>query len=323
MQTTAIAVLACIPALPPSAVAQDWPVRPVTMVVPFVAGGSQDVLGRIIAQRLTETLGKPFIIENIGGAGGFTGTMRVAKATSGGYQFLLSGVGLAYYQTVYRRLHFNAIADFAPIGMLVDVPRVLIARKDLPADTLSEFVAYARANQSRMQSGSSGTGTPTHIPCVLLSQAMGVSITHIPYRGSAAAMQDLIGGRVDFLCESISTAAPQIRDKNVRPIAILAPNRSPVLSDLPTADEQGLKGVEASAWSAFYFPKGTPDAIVRRLNGALSDTLDEPGIRSRLEELGFEVVPPERRTPEFLAKFLTEEIERWSKPILAAGINGD
>src|SRR5262249_35323119 len=323
MRTTAIAVLACILPLPLSAVAQDWPVRPVTVVVPFVAGGSQDVLGRIIAQRLTETMGKPFVIDNIGGAGGLTGSVRVAKAPPDGYQFLLAGISLAYHQTFYRKPHYNAVNDFAPVGLVTEAPRVLIARKDLPANTLVEFVAYAKTNQSRMQFGSSGIGTPTHIPCVLLTQSMGVNITHIPYRGSAPAMQDLIGGRIDFLCESVSTATVQIAERNVKPIAILAPRRSVVLPTVPTAHEQGLQGVEADAWAAVFSPKGAPEAIVRKLNRALNDMLDSPAIRSRLEELGFEVAPPERRTPEFLAKFLTKEIERWSKPILAAAINCD
>jgi putative tricarboxylic transport membrane protein len=198
-----------------------------------------------------------------------------------------------------------------------------VARKDLPVKNLQEFIAYVKANQSRMQFGSAGVGSGTHIPCVMLNLAIGVDVTHVPYRGAGPVMQDLIGGRIDYMCDTIQTGAQQAKEGNVNGIAVMAPNRVPIMADLATTGEQGLPGVEASAWNAFLLPKGTPDAIVRRLNRASSQTLDNPLIRKRLEELGLEIVPPERRTPEYLAQFLPQEIERWAKPIKAAGISAD
>jgi tripartite-type tricarboxylate transporter receptor subunit TctC len=202
-------------------------------------------------------------------------------------------------------------------------PRILIARKDFPADNLQEFVAYVRANQSRIQFGSAGVGSGTHLPCVLLNTAMGVNVTHVPYRGAAPVMQDLLGGRIDYMCDTIQTGAQQAKEKTVKGIAVLAHKRVPIIPNLATSGEQGLPGVEASVWNAFFFPKGTPDPIVRKLNKAMSDMLNSTALRGRLEELGLEIVPPERRSPEYLAKFLPQEIERWGKVVQAAGIIPD
>jgi tripartite-type tricarboxylate transporter receptor subunit TctC len=199
-------------------------------------------------------------------------------------------------------------------------PRILVARKSLPVNSLQEFVAYAKANQSKMQFGSAGVGSGTHLPCVLLNLAMGVNITHVPYRGAGPVMQDLIGGRIDYMCDTIQTGAVQAKENTVKGIAVMSPKRVPIIPDLGTTGEQGLAGVEASVWNGFFLPKGTPDPIVRKLNKVMSDTVDDPGIRKRLEELGLEIVPLENRTPEYLAKYLPEEVARWGKVIQAAGI---
>ena len=174
-----------------------------------------------------------------------------------------------------------------------------------------------------MQFGSAGVGSGTHLPCVLLNLTLGIEITHVPYRGAGPVMQDLIGGRIDYMCDTIQTGAQQAKQGTVKGIAVMAERRVPIIADLATSGEQGLAGVEASVWNAFFLPKGTPEAIVRKLNKAMSDTLDDPGIRKRLEELGLEIAPPARRSPEYLAKFLQEEIERWAKPIREAGISAD
>jgi len=304
--------------------AQDWPTRPLTLVVPFSPGGGVDASARVQAQRMSELLGQPIVVENLGAAAGMAGGQRVANAAPDGYTFLIGNTGThAYNQTLYKKPLYNAASDFQPVGLMTESPRILIARKDLPVNSLQEFVAYAKQNQSKMQYGSAGVGSGTHLPCALLNMAMGVDITHIPYRGAGPVMQDLIGGRLDYMCDTIQTGAAQANSGTVKGIAVLSSKRVPIIPDLPTSGEQGLPGVEATVWNAFFFPKGTPDPIVRKLNQAMRDTLDDPVIRKRLEAFGLEIVPPEQRTPEYLAKFVPEEIARWGKVIKAAGISAD
>ena len=304
--------------------AQDWPTRPITLVVPFAAGGGIDVSVRLQAQHMSELLGQSIVVENIGGAAGTTGSQRVAKAASDGYTMLIGNTGThAYSQSLYRRPLYSAVADFTPVGLVSESPRILLARKDLPVSNLQQFIAYARANQGTMQFGSAGVGSGTHLPCVLLNLTLGINITHVPYRGAGPVMQDLIGGRIDYMCDTIQTGAQQAKQGAVKGIAVMAPRRVPIIADLPTTGEQGLPGVEASVWNAFFLPKGAPDPIVRKLGKAIDDTLDNPGIRKRLEDLGLEITPPQQRGPEFLAKFLPQEIERWAKPIREAGISVD
>jgi tripartite-type tricarboxylate transporter receptor subunit TctC len=304
--------------------AQDYPTRPLTLVVPFAAGGGVDVSARIQAERMGALLGQTIVVENIGAAGGMAGGARVAKAAPDGYTFEIGNVGThAYNQTLYKKPLYNAVTDFTPVGLATESPRILVTRKDLPVNNLQELIAYIKAHQKDMQFGSAGVGSATHLPCVLFNLAIGVNVTHVPYRGEAPAMQDLIGGRIDYMCATIQTGAAQANQGSVKPIAIMGPNRSPIIPNVPTAAEQGLSGVESSAWNAFFLPKGASDAIVRKLNKAMSDALDDPAMHGRLAELGLEIVPPERRTPEYLAKFIPEEIARWAKPILAAGISGD
>jgi tripartite-type tricarboxylate transporter receptor subunit TctC len=311
-------------ALTAVAAAQSWPTRTLTLIIPFAPGGGIDASARIQAQHLGELLGQTIVAENIGAAAGMVGSSRVAKAAPDGYTFLIGNIGThAYNQSLYKKPLYNAATDFTPVGLVSESPRILVARKDLPVKDLQEFVNYAKANQAKMQYGSAGVGSGTHLPCALLNRAIGVEITHVPYRGAGPAMQDLIAGRIDYMCDTIQTGAAQARAQSVRGIAVMSAKRAPIIQDLATSGEQGLPGVEASAWNAFFFPKGTPETIVRRLNKAMGDMLDNPLVRKRLEDLGLEIVPPERRTPEYLAKFLPEEIERWGKIIRAAGISAD
>lgn len=302
----------------------DYPNRPLTLIVPFAAGGGVDVSARLQAQFMGEILGQTIIVENVGAAAGMMGGLRVAKAAPDGYTFLIGNVGThAYNQTLYKKPVYNSVTEFTPVGMVTESPRILVARKDLPANNLQEFVAWVKANQGKVQFGSAGVGSATHLPCVMLNLAMGVDVTHVPYRGAGPVMQDLIAGRIDYMCDTIQTGAQQAKEKTVKGIAVMSPKRVPIIPDLATSGEQGLAGVEATAWNAFFLPKGTPDAIVRKLNKAMSEAIDKPEVRKRLEELGLEIVAPERRTPEYLAKFLPEEIERWAKPIRAANISAD
>jgi tripartite-type tricarboxylate transporter receptor subunit TctC len=318
------AIFACALALSAAAHAQNWPTRPVTMVVPFAAGGPVDTMGRIMAARLSELLGQQVVVENIGGAGGMTGTARVAKAAPDGYTMVLSGSAvLAINQTIYKKPLYNAVTDFEHVAMFSDSARVLITRKDLPVSTLAEFVAYAKANQSRMQYGSAGGGSGMHVCAVLLDAAMGTRITHVPYRGAGPAMQDLIAGRIDYIAEQISTALPQVQAGTVKAIATLGLDRAPGLEHRATAQELGLSGLDCGSWGSFSFPKGTPGAVVQRLAEVTNEAVETPAVRERFKSLGVTIPARERRTPEFLTRFVPSEIERWAGPIKASGASAD
>jgi tripartite-type tricarboxylate transporter receptor subunit TctC len=307
------------------ATAQDWPTRPVTLVVPFPAGGGVDTGGRIVAPVLSELLSQQVVVENVSaGAAGMIGAARVAKAAPDGYQMLLGHSGThSYIPTLYKRPMYDAVTDFEPVSLVYGTSQVLLTRKDFPANTLSEFIAYVKAHQSDLQYASGGAGSVTHITCVLLSAVVGLNVTHVPYRGIGPAMQDLIGGQIDFMCNPISTAMPQVEGGAVKAIALLSPHRYPLFPNLATADEQGLKNFNADSWAGFFFPRGTPAAIVQRLAKATSDALDTPAVRQRYLELGLRVPPPEQRTPAYLAKLVPAEIKKWAGPIKASGMSVD
>src|SRR5262245_20150796 len=241
------------------AAAQDWPARPVTVVVPVAAGGPVDVSGRVLAQRLTEILGRQIVVENVGGAGGTTGASRVAKAPPDGSQFLLGNIATqAFSQSLYRRPPYDAVTDFAPVGLTIEQPRVLVVRKDLPVATLSEFIAYAKAHHAELKYGSAGAGSAAHVACMLLNSIIGVEITHVPYRSTALAMQDIAAGRVDYICDVILGALPLIQSNSVKPIAYLSPTRSYVLPQIATADEEGLANSIPAAGMRCSFPPARP-----------------------------------------------------------------
>lgn len=308
----------------PAARAQDWPVRPVTLVVPYAAGGPVDTVGRIIAARLSEVLNQQVVIENQGGAGGMTGSSRVAKSAPDGYTLLLGGLSvLAYVPALYKKPQYDPVADFTPVTLFADSARVLITRKDLPVNTLKEFVSYTKANQDKMQYGSAGSGSGSHICAVLFHSAVGMNVTHVPYRGSAMAMRDLIGGRLDYIFEQISTAVPLIQGGSVKAIATMGDARVSVLKEVPSTDESGLPGLDCGTWAALVFPKGTPDAIVRKLAQATSEAIDTPSTRERFANVGVTVTPAAKRGPEFLAKYVVQEIDKWTKPIRASGASAD
>jgi tripartite-type tricarboxylate transporter receptor subunit TctC len=315
-----VAALALVVAA--TARADDWPSRAITLVVPFAAGGGVDVSARIQAQGMSERLGQAIVVENVGAAAGMEGSLRVAKAAPDGYTMLIGNSGThAYIESLYKTPLYNSVTDFTPVGLATESPRILIARKDLQVANLQDFVAYVKTNQTKMQFGSAGVGSGTHLPCVLLNMAMGVTVTHVPYRGEGPAQQDLIGGRLDYMCSTIQTGAALAKSGLVKAIAVMSPHRVKIIPDLATTGEQGLTGVEASVWNGFFLPPGTPQPIVQKLNTAMSDTLDDPNVRKRLEDLGLEIVAPQRRVPEYLAKFVAEEVDRWAKVVHAAGIS--
>jgi len=324
MRKIAAAALAIIALHLNTAFAQEWPTRPVAMVVPFPAGGPVDLVARLLSQRLTESLGQPVIVENIGGAGGMSGAARVAKSPPDGSTFVFGTQGShTFSQMLYKKPLYDAVTDFAPVVVVVENSKLLLTRKDFPVSRLAEFISYAKANQAKLQFGSAGTGSATHVACVLLNNTIGIDITHVPYRGTAPAMQDIVAGRIDYICEIVSTAQPFVQGNLVKPIALLAIARSRAYPDLPTAHEQGLKDFDADGWNAFFFPKGTPEPIVRRLAKATSDILDVPEVRERLEGFGLNVPRPERRTPEYLAKLVRSELEKWAAPVKASGATAD
>jgi tripartite-type tricarboxylate transporter receptor subunit TctC len=305
------------------AAAQNFPNRPITMVVPFAAGGPTDVLARVVAARMGESLGQQVVVENVGGAGGGTGSKRVAMAKPDGYTMVLGTVGThAQSQTLYKKPLYNAATDFTPVVLIAEVPIALIVKPGLPVKDFKEFVAYAKANQKKMQFGSAGAGSATHLGCVVLNSTIGVDITHVPYRGTGPAMQDLIAGRIDYLCEIVSTAKPQIDGGKVKALAILTKERSPVLPNLKTAIEQG-SDVQAYTWNAIFLPKGAPADVVKKINDAAVQAMHTPAVKDRLQGLGAMIVSDDRATPEYLAGFVKSEITKWAAPIKASGVSAD
>jgi tripartite-type tricarboxylate transporter receptor subunit TctC len=316
-----LALSATLLAVAPAS-AQNWPTRPVTMVVTFAAGSSDDVLGRILSPRMSELLGQQVIIENIAGAGGMNGVNRVAKAAPDGYQFVIGGIGtFAANQTLYKNPLYNAATDFTPVALIAEQAEVLTVRKDLPVSNLREFIAYAKANQAKMGYGTAGPGSASHLACLMLNAAIGVTTTHVPYRSSSLAMQDMMAGRIEYTCPIISTAAPQIVGGQAKAIANLSKSGTPLLPDLASVHAQGIADFDAYYWNGVFLPKGAPAAIVRRLHEATLAAMQTPLVQERLREIGAVVVPPDRRSPEYLAKFVTSEIEKWAVPIKASGIS--
>jgi tripartite-type tricarboxylate transporter receptor subunit TctC len=313
-------LICCMVAGAAGAQTAAWPTRPITMVVPFGAGGPVDLVGRIMAGLLSEKLGQQVIVENMGGGGGSVGAARIAKSPPDGYSFLFGNQGTHIFtHLISKKPLYDPVADFAPVAVVVENSKLLITRPDFPANSLAEFASYAKANEGKMQFGSAGIGSATHVTCVLLNLAIGVSITHVPYRSTTAAMQDVIGGRIDYVCDVISTTAPLLQSGTLKALALLSPRRNPLLPELATADEQGVHGIGGDGWNAFFFPHGTPAAIVNRLASATNEILDNAAVRERLLGLGLNVPLSERRTPAYLAKLVASELDKWAAPIRASG----
>ena len=292
------------------------------MVVPFAAGGPTDLIGRMMQARMSEILGQQIVIENMGGAGGMTGANRVAKATPDGYQFVLGGLGtFILNQLLYKKPPFDTKTDLTPVALVADQAQILIARKDF-RPTPRDFIAHAKANPT-LTYGSAGIGSASHACSILLNSAMGTNLVHVPYRGSAPVVQDLQASRLDFGCEQSSSALPHIQAKTIKAIAVLARERIALLPDLPTAREQGLVGVEAEPWFAYFLPKATPEPIVRKLHEAITAAMNSPAVAERLQGLGVMLVAPERRSPRYLGEFVASEIAKWGVAVKASGVSID
>lgn len=318
----AIVALGALLALTAGATAQNYPSRPITMVIPFAAGGPTDVLGRVVGARMSEILGQQVVIENVGGGGGQTGSRRVADAKPDGYSMVLGTVGThAQGQTLYKKPLYNAVTDFTPVALLAEVPIILTVRKDLPVKDFKEFVAYAQKNQAKMQFGSAGAGSATHLGCVLLNHLLKTNINHIPYKGTGPAMIDLAAGRIDFLCEIITTAKPHVDNGTVRALAIFDKERSPALPNLQTAIEQGgPKDLIAYTWNAIFLPRNAPPEIVAKLNATAVEAMKAPQVKDKLSGLGAKIATPNQMTPQYLADLVKSEIAKWAVPIKASGV---
>jgi tripartite-type tricarboxylate transporter receptor subunit TctC len=317
-----IIVLLCV-AAPPDAAAQDWPTRSMTMVVPFAAGGTSDPIARALAGGISQILGHQVIVENIGGAGSTIGANRVAKGPAEGYQFLIGSTGtFAQSQSLYKHPPYDTLKDFAPVALVSRHPIVLVTRKDLPVGSLQELIAYTKVNQAKMQFGSAGAGSGTHLACALLNAVIGVNVSHVPYRGGAPSMQDLIGGRIDYQCATDVLARAQIESGTIKGIAVLGPNRSLSLPDLASAREQGLADFDVAIWYAIAVPRAVPAAIVQKLRDATVAAMDLATVQEQMNniKMGAEMVLPDDRSSEYLQIFLESEIAKWAKTIKASGV---
>jgi tripartite-type tricarboxylate transporter receptor subunit TctC len=313
-------LFAILLALAPSmADAQTYPDRTITMVVPFAAGGPTDTVARLVAEAMSKDLGQQIIVENVGGAGGTLGAARVAKAEPDGYTVLLHHIGMATSATLYRKLPFNALEDFEYIGLVTDVPMVIVGRKDLEPNDLKGLIDYVKANKDKITYANAGIGAASHLCGMLFMSEIATSLTTVPYKGTGPAMTDLIGGQVDFMCDQSTNTTNQIKAGEIKAFATTTKARLPNMPDVPTAAEAGLPGVEVTVWHGLYAPKGTPKEIVDRLSAALKKALKDDNVVKRLAELGTAPVPEDQATPEALKKKLSDEIERWRPIITAAG----
>ena len=300
----------------PGAALAEYPSKPIMLIVPYAAGGSNDTLSRILAEHMTRTLGRPVIIDNEPGAAGTTATMRAARAAPDGYVLIMGNMGThGAAPAQYSDLKYDPINDFTPIGLAAEVPAVIVTRKDFPADNLPEFIAYVRANQDRVNEAHVGAGAPTHVFCTLLQSMLGISTGRVAYRGGAQAMNDLMSGQVDFSCISLSGAISQIQGGTLKAIAIASPRRADVIPNVPTTAEGGLPQFVVSTWNGIFAPKNLPPELQGKLNDALTKALDDATVRKRLTDIGFVIPDATQRAPQVLQDLVATEVPRWRRVV--------
>ncbi|XQM38914.1 Tripartite-type tricarboxylate transporter receptor subunit TctC [Cupriavidus sp. H19C3] len=322
----ALAVVATAAAMlaPRAAHASDpYPSRPVTMVVPFAAGGPTDVVARSVAAAMSKSLGQSVVVENRLGAGGTVSAAYVAKSNPDGYTILIHHNGMATAPSLYSKLPYKPLTDFTFVGQVADVPMTLLGRHDLPANTLPELVSYIQKNQSKVNLANAGLGAVSQLCGMLFQKAIGVELQTIPYQGTAPALTALLGGQVDVLCDQTTQTLPHIKADKVKLYGVTTAERIPALPNTPTLREGGLKDFEVKVWHGIYAPKGTPPAVIDKLNGALRAALKDPAVVTRMQELGAVIVPESKQTPEALRTWLQSEIDKWSPIIKAAGVKAD
>jgi tripartite-type tricarboxylate transporter receptor subunit TctC len=308
----------------PAAGQAAWPEKPLTMVVPYSAGGPTDVVARMLAIPMGKSLGQTVVVENTVGAGGTIAPARVAKAKPDGYTILIHHMGMATAPALYKKLPYDPLKDFEYIGQVMDVPMTLLSRKDFPANNFKELLAYVKANKDKVSLANAGIGAVSQLCGLLFASQIGVDLTTVPYKGAGPALNDLMGGQVDLLCDQTTQTAPVIKDGNrVKVFGVTTPKRLASMPDIPTLDEQGLKGFDVRVWHGIYAPKGTPAAVTAKLNVALRAALQDEVVKQRLADLSSEIVPMDKVTPEALRSHLSAETAKWGKVIRAAGIQGE
>ena len=314
--STLIAAVALAATASAAAAQGAYPTRPVTMIVPFAAGGPTDVVARIVGDHMSRTLGQTIVVENVAGVGGTTGITRGAQAAPDGYTIMMGHMGThGAAPALYPALKYDPAKDFQPIGLAAGTPIIIVAKKDYPAADLKAFIADVKANQAKLNMAHAGTGSVSHSTGLFLNSILGIKPTLVAYRGTGPALNDLMGNTVDFMTDQIVNVAPQITAGTIKAYAIATPERSPALPDLPTTKEAGLDGYEVSAWNAIFAPKGLPQDLTAKLSGALDKALDDDNVKKRLLDLGGVLPSKAERTPEALQKLVESEVARWT-PIL-------
>ena len=304
-----------------SASAQDYPTKNITLIVPFAAGGPTDVISRIVGEHMSRTLGHQLIIENVVGAGGTTATTRAARATNDGYTLITGHMGThAASVPLYPKLAYHPEKDFEPVALLAGTPILILARKDFQPKDLKEFITYVKANVEKVNAAHAGVGSVSHVSCELLNSILDVKPTGVPFNGTGPAMNALVGGQVDYMCDQIVNAVPQINGGTIKAYAVATQARNPSLPDLPTTTEAGLPAFQAQAWNAIFAPKGTPTPIIEKLNAAAAKALDDENVRKRLLDLGSVIPGPAERTPAALGALVKSEIAKWT-PVLKPATN--
>jgi tripartite-type tricarboxylate transporter receptor subunit TctC len=306
-----------------AAAAQDYPVRPITMIVPLATGGSTDVIARIVAEGMRASLGQPVIVENVTGAGGTIGVGRAARSAPDGYTIILGQWGTNMANGAIYSLQYDLIGDFEPVSLIATQPFLIDSRKSLPAKDLKELVAWLKANGDKVTEGNSGIGTPSHVAGILLQNTLGLHWQMVPYRSAGLSMQDLVAGQIDILLDTPAVSLPQVTSGNIRAYAVTAKSRVPVAPDIPTVDEAGLPGFYFSFWHAVWVPKNTPKPIIAKLNAAVVKALADANVRKRLTDIAQDIFPPDQLTPEALGAFHRAEAAKWWPIIKAAGIKAE
>jgi len=324
MKNIALALAAAAGLAATGAQAQDYPTRPITMIVPFAAGGPTDVVARIVTDHMSRTLGQQIVIENVAGAGGTTGITRGAQSQPDGYTIMMGHMGThGAAPALYPNLRYDPTKDFAPIGLAAGTPIVIVAKKDFPANDLKGFLEYMQTNGEKVNMAHAGVGSVSHSTGIFFNSVIKAKPTMVAYRGTGPALNDLMANTVDYMTDQIVNVAPQIQGGNIKAFAIATPERSPVLPDVPTTKEAGLEGYEVSAWNAVFAPKDTPPEIVKKLSDALAKSLDDENTRKRLQELGGVIPSAAERTPEALQKLVESEVARWTPVLKAAGASAE
>jgi tripartite-type tricarboxylate transporter receptor subunit TctC len=301
----------------------EYPDKQITMVIPYAPAGSTDVMGRILAQTMSKNLGQPVVVDNVGGAGGTIGALKVVRAPADGYTILFHNMAQAASPALYPKLAYDPVSDFAPIGMVNDVPMVLVARKDFPANTLQGLIDYIKANPGKLNFANAGIGSTSNLCEVLMRSSLSASWTSVSYKGTGPALNDLLAGQVDVICDQPASTLQHIKGGNLKALAVATKERISSLPETPTFSQSGMPGFQLTVWHGLYAPKGTPKPVVNRLVASLAVALRDPVLAQRFNEMDAMIVPPSSTTPTYLEKFLKADVERWRIALKNAGVKAE